>query len=93
MDLQTPPRRYWLSFSILLVGTLANCVFGYLNWYERVEMRTEQSMTRRMLNSRARVQTLLVQAASDGRPLSAAEQAEIFKLWIPAEYDIDQRPR
>ena len=71
---------------------IANTVFSYLNWTERASMHREQQMTRTMLNARAIIQMTLVQAASEGRPLTAEEERQINRLWIAAEYDIDKRP-
>lgn len=82
-----PPRYFWLSFAAMVAFGVLNGVFGYLNWQERAMMRAEQKMTRTMLNSRAKVQVMLVMAASEGRPLTALEQREIFQLWQSAEYD------
>lgn len=85
------PTRHWISFSLVVVGIFVNGLFGYLNWQERVEMRKEQNMTRDMLNARATIQMILIDAAKAGRPLTADEVRVVDRLYVPAEYDIDKR--
>lgn len=80
------PLYFWLSFIALIMGMAINGVFGYLNYAERREMRTEQQMTRTMLNARAKIQIKLVAALSEGRALTNAELTEINRLWMAAEY-------
>lgn len=81
------PTRHWVSFAAMVVFGIINALFGYLNWQERVEMRAEQNMTRQMLDSRATIQLLLIDAAKSGRPLTADEIRVIDRLYVPAEYD------
>lgn len=86
------PRHFWASFSAMIVFGLINVLFGYLNWHERAEMRSEQRMTRTMLNARARIQVKMFTALSEGRALTPTEITEVNRLWIEAEYQyIDGR--
>jgi len=66
---------------------IINAVFSYLNWNERIDMRQEQAMTRTMLNARATIQMILIDAAKTGRPLTADEIRVVDRLYVPAEYD------
>lgn len=81
------PTRHWVSFAAMVAFGITNALFGYLNWQERVEMRAEQNMTRQMLDSRATIQLLLIDAAKTGRPLTPDEVRVIDRLYVPAEYD------
>ncbi len=92
MDTPPPAKYFWLSFAAMLAFGIANVIFGYLNYIERRDMHNEARMTRAMLNARAIVQMTLVKAAVEGRPLTTSEKEQIDRLWIAAEYDLDQRP-
>lgn len=86
------PLHFWISFAAMVAFGFLNVTFAYLNWVERRDMHNEARMTRVMLNARAIIQMTLVQAQSEGRPLTTAEKEKIDRLWIAAEYDIEQRP-
>lgn len=77
----------------MLAFGIVNGVFGYLNWLERSEMRAEQNMTRTMLNARATIQMILIDAAKAGRPLTPDEVRIVDRLYVPAEYDTERRTR
>ena len=93
MNIKTPPRPLylWLSSIINVAALVLNGVFGYLNYTDRRDMRAEQRMTRPMLNARATIQMMLVDAAKTGRPLTADEIRVIDRLYVPAEYDAVQK--
>lgn len=87
------PKYFWLSFAAMLMFGVINGVFGYLNWLERSEMRAERNMTRTMLNARATIQMILIDAAKAGRPLTPDEVRIVDRLYVPAEYDTERRTR
>lgn len=91
MDSPPPVKYFWLSFVTMVAFGVINAVFGYLNWQERAEMRREQTMTRAMLNARATIQMILIDAAKAGRPLTPDEVRVVDRLYVPAEYDIEKR--
>ena len=94
MELPTPkPRYFWLSFAAMIAFGVVNCIFGYLNWQERRDMRIEQHMTRTMLNARATIQMILIEAAKSNRPLTPDEIRVIDRLYVPAEYDVEGHGR
>lgn len=68
-----------------------NVIFSYLNYTERRDMRSEQRMTRSMLNARATIQMILIEAAKTGRPLTPDEIRIVDRLYVPAEYDTVER--
>lgn len=75
---------------MVLFGAI-NGIFGYLNYAERAEMQQTQRMTRTMLDSRARIQLILIDAAKAGRALTPEEVRIVDRLYIPAEYDTEKR--
>ena len=93
MDNPPPVKYFWISFAAMVAFGITNAVFGYLNWHERIEMRQEQNMTRDMLNARATIQMILIDAAKAGRPLTADEVRVVDRLYVPAEYDIEKRAK
>lgn len=91
--------RTHLQSVVLIVGTIGNIIFGYLNLTSREAtnaqmeaMRKEVQMQRTMLNSRATVQMTAFNALKRANLLTPQEIEEVYKLWVPAEYDIDKRP-
>ena len=93
MESPPPVKYFWLSFAAMVAFGLLNAGFSYLNWQERAEMRREQNMTRAMLNARATIQMILIDAAKAGRPLTPDEVRVVDRLYVPAEYDIEKRVR
>lgn len=87
------PKYFWYSFTAMVILGVINTVFGYLNWLERSEMRAEQQMTRTMLNARATIQMILIDAAKAGRPLTPDEVRVVDRLYVPAEYDTEKRTK
>lgn len=87
------PKYFWHSFMLAALALIINGVFGYLNWLERSQMRAEQQMTRTMLNARATVQQTSFNALKRAGLLSPQEIEEVYKLWVPAEYDTEKRTR
>lgn len=85
------PKYFWYSFVAMIVFGIVNAIFGYLNWAERAEMQKTQRMTRTMLDSRARIQLILIDAAKAGRALTPEEVRIVDRLYIPAEYDTEKR--
>ena len=75
----------------MLAFGIINVIFGYLNWTERAEMQQTQRMTRTMLDSRARIQLILIDAAKAGRALTPEEVRVVDRLYVPAEYDTTDR--
>jgi hypothetical protein len=86
-----PPKYFWYSFTAMMVFGVVNVIFGYLNWKDRVDMQQTQRMTRTMLDSRARIQLILIDAAKAGRALTAEEIRIVDRLYVPAEYDTTDR--
>lgn len=98
------PRKITVrQVRIALAGLVAMIVFGavniyfsYQNYWQKVELEQEIQkfrMTRTMLDARATIQITLINAASEGRALTASEKTQIDRLWIAAEYDIEKRPK
>ena len=85
------PKYFWYSFTAMMIFGVVNIVFGYLNYSERVEMQRSQRMTRTMLDSRARIQLILIDAAKAGRALTPEEVRTVDRLYTPAEYDTEKR--
>jgi hypothetical protein len=50
-------------------------------------------MTRTMLNARATVQQTSFNALKRAGLLSPQEIEEVYKLWVPAEYDTEKRTK
>lgn len=87
------PKYFWYSFTANVIFSLVNGAFGYLNWVEREEVKVEQRMTRTMLNARATVQQTSFNALKRAGLLSPQEIEEVYKLWVPAEYDTEKRTK
>lgn len=51
------------------------------------ELKDFSNVNRRMLNARARIQQILINAAIAQRTLKATEIDDITRLWKSAEYD------
>lgn len=88
-----------VSVVVMAVIGVGNLYITYenvkLNREFRVEKEVRESWERQnrvMLNARAEIQTILIEAATKGRPLTPEEVVKVNRLWIPAEYDIDKRP-
>ena len=73
---------------VILISLLC---FGFYNIYDRRaktdEIKSAQTLQRSMLNARARIQIILLNANLEGRKLSPQEVDQIQTLWKKAEYD------
>ena len=102
--MDTVASHRWRNI-IAMVTLVSSAVFATLNYLnsratnEQINWVTEQmkvmskekEMTRQMLDSRAEIQMILIQAASDGRALTPAEVITINRLYVPAEYPYRQK--
>jgi len=85
-------RQYWVSLALVAIFGVANVIFSYLNYTERMDMRREASMSREMLNARAMILQLLISATAENRALTPGELTQINRLWVTAEFDTEKRP-
>lgn len=97
-----PNHQFWLH----LIFGIANLIFLYLNYQERVVMQQEAAimrqdasaikeeakMTREMLNARAQIFQFILTAISEHRKFTDEETTQIERLWTAAEFDIEKRP-
>ena len=87
-------KKFYFSSGFRSLASVLVIVLMVLNLTERliafveINVRLEKfQLSRLMLNSRAKIQIILCNAALEGRRLSASEIDTIKVLWKDAEYD------
>jgi len=55
-------------------------------------MSREKEMSRKMLDSRAKIQMMMWSSLDRNNLLQSEDRIEGYKLWAPAEYNLDARP-
>lgn len=92
---------------IAIVTLISSAIFATLNYLnsratnEQINWVTEQmkvmskekEMTRTMLDSRAKIQMMMWSSLDRNNFLTSQERIEGYKLWAPAEYNLEQRPK